>query len=596
MGPMMQGFNRRKVARLSALAVVALFTWSFIAAPSSSGDTTQAPTEPADLSAYYTFGDAVPIAVYADLEAGVSAAGVGLPAFGPALAHTFTEVGLPSQASADGFLTDFGIANSINGTVTGTFVPTEASARQPGGDASDQFTFAGGPIGNDRFARAAAGVVRVAAESSEAPNSRSTAYLGNIYLLPGSGAPPEPPGSYNPDDTFPGGPGGSQIPDPGPKAQTAILSFNSVSSNSQSVREGDTASSFGVAEVNGIAIGNRTAEGVCSQCITIDALRVEAYARTDGQPGGSKAAYRVLIGRACYRSSTAGQEADQCVGPNNPGGEDALTEIDTSALNKLFATPIVIPGVCENKTPCVIAIRVHAGTNYTDPSRSLRASNPPEDPCRNFAYPDTRKDAKKIPDCEANGSKTGPDRDQGQEAKAVGEGINIDITTLTLTQLVPANADLDSCFQSSVPDPIRTNDLYGQLYNNVGCPLPAVRQVRDFNLTLGTAVANAVARPAEVLSGGGGGGGGLVGGIVNPPIITPPIAPGTDFGGGIVNPPITGGGGGGLGSGKYALKIDWKSFKIKPWKAKDMAKGILAGAILLGMVLLIRRRVRFRSA
>src|SRR2546426_725249 len=232
MGPMVQGFNRRKVLRLSVLGLVALFTWSLIAAPSSSGDTVP-PEEPANLSAYYTFGDAVPISVYADLEAGVSALGVGLPAFGPALAHTFTEVGLPSQASADGFLTDFGIANTINGTVTGTFVPTEASARQPGGAASDEFTFAGGPIGNDRFARAAAGVVRVSAESTEAPTSRSTAYFGNVYLLPGSGAPPEPPGSYNPDDTFPGGPGGKATLDPGPKAQTAILSINSISSNSQ---------------------------------------------------------------------------------------------------------------------------------------------------------------------------------------------------------------------------------------------------------------------------------------------------------------------------------------------------------------------------
>ena len=66
MGPMVQGFDRRKVVRLSALALVALFTWSFIAAPSSSGDT-QPPQEPASLSAYYTFGDAVPIAAYADL-------------------------------------------------------------------------------------------------------------------------------------------------------------------------------------------------------------------------------------------------------------------------------------------------------------------------------------------------------------------------------------------------------------------------------------------------------------------------------------------------------------------------------------------------
>jgi len=594
MGPMIRGFDRRKVVRLTALGVVALFTWSFIAAPSSSGDT-QPPPEPADLSAYYTFGDAVPIDIYADLEAGVAAAGVGLPAFGPALAHTSTDVSLPSQASSDGLLADFGIANSINGTVTGTYVPTEATARQPGGNDSDQFTFAGGPIGNDRFARAAGGVVRVSAESSEAPNSHSTAYMGNVYLLPGTESPPEPPGSYNPDDTFPGGPGGKQIPDPGPKAQTAILSMSSIASNTQSIREADTASSFGVSEIHGIAIGNRTAEGICSNCFTIDSIRVEAYARTSGQPGSSLASYRVFLGRACRRSATAGQEADQCIGPKNPGGEDALTSIETSQLNDLFAKPMLIPAKCGD-TSCVISISIHAGTTYTDPNRPNRVSNPPQDPCRNYAYPDTRKGAKKIPECELLGSKTGPDRDMGQEAKAVGEGINIDITTLTLTQLLPAQADLDSCFQGQIPDAIRTTQQYQQLFNQVGCPIPTIRQVRDFNVTLGEAVADAVARPAEVLNGGGGGG--TTGSVV------PPFTGGGTTG--AIFPPVggtTGGGGpppvvvnGGLGSGKYAMKVDWSSLSIKPWKPRDMAKGIFAGAIIVGMIWLVRRRFRLSRA
>jgi len=302
----------------------------------------------------------------------------------------------------------------------------------------------------------------------------------------------------------------------------------------------------------------------------------------------------VLIGRACYRSSSAGQEGDQCLGSNNPGGEDALTEIDTGQLNDLFATPIVIPGVCEDNTPCVIAITIHAGTNYTDPSRPLRSSNPPEDACRNYAYPDISKGARKIAECEAQGTKTGPDRDLGQEAKAVGEGLNIDITTLTLTQLIPANADLDTCFQSYIPDTIRTTDQYQQLFNTVGCPIPTVRQVRDFNLTLGQAVADAVARPAEILSGGGGGS------------VVPPIIGG---GGGVTFPPtsFTGGGGsgggpvqvvggGGLGAGRYALKFDWKSFRIKPWKPRDMARGIVAVGILAGMFLLVRRRLRMSRA
>jgi hypothetical protein len=270
-----------------------------------------------------------------------------------------------------------------------------------------------------------------------------------------------------------------------------------------------------------------------------------------------------------------------------------LSEIDTSALNDFFSQPIVIPGVCGD-TGCVIAIRVHAGNTYTDPSRPLRASNPPEDGCRNYAYPDSHKGAKRIADCEKYGSKTGPDRDQGQEAKAVGEGINIDILTLTLTQLIPASADLDACFQQQVPEAIRTTDQYQEFYNTVGCPMPAIRQVRDLNLTLGTAVANAVARPAEAFNGGGGGGGG---GPVVPPFpgtgpITPPfVGPG----GGTSNPPIVVGGGG-LGAGKYALKFDWKSFRLKPWKAKDMAKGFVAAGVLAGMFLLVRRRLRLSKA
>jgi len=599
MGPMAQGFDRRKVVKLAAFSIVTLFAWSLIAAPSSSGQAEAAPVEPENLSAYYTFGDAVPIAGYTDVEA------AGLPAFGPALAHTFTQVGLPSQASADGFLTDFGIANTVNGTTTGTFVPTEASARQPGGNPKAEFTTAGGPIGNDQFARAAAGVVRATAEQSDAPQANSNAYLGNVYILPGSGSPPDAPGTYNPDDTFPGGPSGAPTPDPGPHNQTAILSIGSVASNSKSIREADTVTSFGVAEINDITIGNRTAENICAQCISIDALRVEAYARSNGQPGGSKAAYRVFIGRACYRSATGAKESDQCIAPP---GQEALTQINTDQLNAFFENPMFLPVKCANNTPCTVGIRVHAGTNYADPQRPLRASNPPEDACRNYAYPDTSKGAKQIQACKDNGTpETGPDQSQGQEAKAVAEGINIDILTLTGTQFIPPNADLDACFNNQVPQQVKDATVpvavptgapipagkpgYQYLHNLAGCPIPAVRQVRDLNLTLGIAVANAVARPAFVFNGGGGGGGG---GVVPPVSIpVPPIGPGpiggTTTGGPVVN---GGGGGGGIGAGPLRLHIDWKSLRIKPWKAKDMAKGLFALGIIAGMIALIRRRLR----
>jgi hypothetical protein len=55
------------------------------------------------------------------------------------------------------------------------------------------------------------------------------------------------------------------------------------------------------------------------------------------------------------------------------------------------------------------------------------------------------------------------------------------------------------------------------------------------------------------------------------------------------------GGGGGLGAGKYKLDIDWKSFTIKPWPAKDMAKALLTAAIIAGMVLLARKRLRHQA-
>lgn len=609
MGPMVRGpgFNRRRLTKLTAVGIIAMFTWSLIAAPSSVGQDAEI-AEPETISSYYTFADAAPVSGYLDHQA------LPAPAFGPALAHSQTEVGLPSEASAIAWLLDNGIANGLHGTTTGASVPTEVTAKQPGGEPSAEFTTAGGPIGEEEFGRAAAGVARARATRSEAPRGFATAYFNNICLFPAAGSPPEPPGTYDPDATFPGGDGQKPIPDPGPLAQQCIVGVASMSSTSQSVREGDTVTSIAVAELTGITIGDRTSDNRCTNCFYIDAIRVESFARSNGTPEGVRAGYRVMLGRACRRtfepstvnqvedtitSATGGtpedvpaKELDQCIGPNFPE-EYTLTQLEE--LNAAFDEPIVLPGLDCNGKPCTIAIRIEAGKpGHTDPIRSQRVTNPPEDPCRNYAYPDASKGAKPIEVCTDRGVKTGPDLDDGQEAKAVAEGIDVDILTLTGTQFIPENADLDSCFETVLPElPEPIAPAVGTVKDTVGCPFATARQVRDLNMTLGIAQASAVARPNVIVPPVDGGGGGILppGGGVLPPIDSGPIIGGGDAGGGVTVVP-----GGGLGAGTYALKIDWKSFKIRPWKAGDLAKALFGGAIIAGMVLMIRRRLRFGGA
>jgi len=96
MGPMLRGekLNRRRLSKLGALGLIAMFTWSLAAAPPSVGQDEQI-AEPDSVSSYYTFGDAVPIVDYIDHQSPIPA-----PAFGSGFAHSNTEVALPSQASA----------------------------------------------------------------------------------------------------------------------------------------------------------------------------------------------------------------------------------------------------------------------------------------------------------------------------------------------------------------------------------------------------------------------------------------------------------------------------------------------------------------
>ncbi len=625
MGPMVRGpkLNRRRVTRFAVIGILAMFLWSLVAAPSSVGQAEE-PVEPEELSAYFTFADAAPIALYADHQA------LPAPATGAGVARSSTEVALPSSASGIAWLLDGGIAGQgVHGTTTGSAVPTEATAKQPGGASSAEFTSAGGPIGESEFGGAAAGVARASATRIGAPRGFAHSYVGNLFLLPAAGSPPQAPGTYDPDATFPGGPNQSPIPDPAPRGQMAILSIASMASTSESIRSGDTVTSIGVAELTGINIGNRTSDNRCaSACITIAGIRVESYARSNAQLGGSRAGYRVMLGRACNRrfrpssvdgaeesaSKALGQpyepvvphEEDQCVG--NSAGDYTLDGSDENiqSFNDFFGQRIIIPlpqSACGG-VDCLLAVRMTIGQpGHTDPKRAERTASPPEDPCRNYAYPDPAPKAKPVASCEELPPeirpKTGPDRDQGQEAKAVAEGIDLEITTLTGVQFIPtsqAEGDLvdmlDHCLDGEIPDAVKENPAYGQVINRTGCPIPGLRALRTLNITLGVAQAAAVARPGVVL--GGGDTGGDIPPIDLPPIDLPPIG-----GGPIIDPGLgTGGGpvtvvGGGLGAGKYALKINWSSFRIRPWDAGDMAKGFLVGGIVAGIVLLIRRRLRF---
>ncbi|MGH2793874.1 MAG: hypothetical protein ACRDKG_06175 [Actinomycetota bacterium] len=623
MGPMTVGkrLDRRRVVKLSALGMIALFTWSFIAAPPSVSQSGEPAAEPEEIIAYSTFAEAAPVSSYLDHKSPVPA-----PAFGVALAHSLTEVNQPSQASALAWLSDFGIANGLHGTTTGAAVPTEASARQPGGAAGAEFETAGGPVGEEEFGRVAAGVARASATQVGSPRGFANSYLGNLVLFPAAGTPPEPPGTYDPGDTFPGGDQLSSTPDPGPRNQMAILSVGSIASTSESIRNGETVTSIGVAELGGINIGNRTSDNRCTNCFSIDAIRVETFAQTNGND--SRAAYRVMLGRACRRAlvvsgepaSAYPREEDTCLplqeaGEGDPNAPETggLHAIDTSQFNDFFSEPLILSGLtCPGSSlPCTIALRITAGQiGHADPRRPERTVNPPDSACRNYAYPDPDPKAKPIADCqelpESIRPKTGPDQDDGQEAKAVAEGIDLEILTLTGTQLVPENADLDTCFgvfdgvngvlgqlpldQAPAP-PAPLPDLASALGTVSQCPIGGLRQIREVNLTLGVAQAAAIARPNIPVEVPSDGGGGPIGGL--------PIG-GPVGGGPIIDTPVDGGSGspvtvvgGGLAAGKYALKIDWGSFRIRPWKAGDMAKAILAGGMFGTMVWLIRRRLRF---
>lgn len=653
MGPMTRRpkLSRRKVARLSAAALAGLFLWSFVAAPSSTGVEEEV-VEPAGLSAYSTLADARPVQTWFDHQV------YQIP-LGPSLAHSITEVSLPSTGSGIAWLVDGGLANGLHGTTTGSRVPTEASAKQPGGAASQEFVVAGGPIGSDPFIRAGSGVARAEAEHSDSPRAFANAYFGNLVVLPAAGSPEHPPGTFNPDATFPGGERSEPVPDPAPQGQMALLSIGSVASTAESFRSGETVTSIAVSEINDINIGNRTADNRCTNCTRIDFIRAEALAEASGAPGGSRGRYRVTLGRVCQRAldTTVNppREVDRClpltsegnlpeIGDDPPSqqtvqrisqaGRQGVQRIERfDQLNALFEKPLWFAPPPLRDT--VIGIRIHAGTPHSDPDRARRTSDPPEETQRNFGYPDDRLNRRcaSDPDCARKFEgkpvtprhQEAPDLDRGAQAKAVAEGLDIDLWTVTTSQFVPDDRQIDEAtlglarqidedaatpgIQITVPNPACTpvtgedqpclppvgtivagQPVQAWPLGQVTVGVEAIRTIRRVNPTLGVAVASATARPAVFVEAGAAPEAPLAPTIpeieipaVQVPQITIPEAPPGEPGTVVV----TGG-----PTGPFRIKVHWSSFRLKPWPAGDLAKGLLSGGIIGGVVWLGRRRLR----
>ena len=178
MGPMVRRAKlvKRRLVKLGAAWLAAMMIWSLIAAPTSVGQS-EDPAEPESLVAYFTQADASPVLGYFSHEA------LPAPPCSVNLAHATADVALPSTASGLAWLTDFGICNGLHGTTTGASVPTETNARQPGGADKGEFTVAGGPLGEEEFGRASAGVSRATATREGSPRGFAHSYLGNVILF-----------------------------------------------------------------------------------------------------------------------------------------------------------------------------------------------------------------------------------------------------------------------------------------------------------------------------------------------------------------------------------------------------------------------------
>ena len=566
-----QSARPRRGLRTAGALCAALMVWSVIAAPPTISQEAEI-QEPSDLAAYATYADAMPIQLYLDHQARQ------IP-LGPAIAHSQSEVSLPSSASSIAWLVDGGVANGLHGTTTGAKVPTEASAKQPGGSSEEQFEIAGGPIGDEAFAVVHAGRAYATAVHSDNPRGYSTSQLGNVLILPAAGSPPDAPGTYDPNATFPGGDEGET--DPAPRGQMGILSIGSIASTAESIRDGSTVTSIAVAELQDVNIGNRTSDNRCANCIRIDKVRAEAFTSTSGQPGSAEAAYRVIIGRACRRAFNAdtGEEEDRCLplDPRDPQGTDGLQHVEEiEQLNEFFSKPVWYE-MTDGAVDYMVGVRIHAGSRHEDESRSRRTSEPPDDPERNYA-------AK---------------RERGESTRAVAEALDVEIWTVTLTQAyddaerrigdTPGGDLIDQIDEDDEAPGIQVSGP-GPLATQTGqqtIPIQTVRSIRRVHLALGIARANSVARTLTGTGfdpvGGGGPGAAPTDGGLGTGAPAPDLGPGVT--GGVPGSTTTG------LTGPFSLKFDWSSFRIRPWAPYDMAKGIFIAGMIAGLWWLAKRRL-----
>jgi hypothetical protein len=558
-----------------------LMLWSLIGAPATIGQEGSI-EEPGDLAAYSTFADGMPVQLWFDHQTRQ------IP-LGPALAHSNSEVSLPSAASSIAWLVDGGVANGLHGTTTGAKVPTEASAKQPGGSSEEEFQAAGGPIGDGDFVEVRGGRAFAEAEHSQTPRGYSTSQYASLLVLPAAGSPTDAPGTFNPDATYPGG--SPNETDPAPQGQMGILAIGDIASTSESLRENSTVRSIAVSELKDINIGNRTSDNRCTNCIRIDSIRAEAFAEANGQPGGATAEYRVILGRACRRAFNAetGEEEDRCLplDPHDPEGTHGLRTIEeVEAFNDFFAEPIWWT-LTNGQVTYTLGIRIHAGERHEDPNRARRTSDPKDDADRNYAYPSSKM----------------KDADKGQVAKAVAEGIDIEIFTITASEVTadaeqrikgtPAE-DLLAAIDEDDDQPglqISGPDQTDQVTGQQTIPTDTITSVRRIQLTLGVARASAVARPLTDSGFGLGAGIGGSDGTGSDAAFGSEVTTGgagTDFGAGETGDPGATPVGG--IAGPLALKLDWSSFRLRPWPPYDMAKGFGVAAIVGGVWWLIKRR------
>lgn len=583
--------SRRRLVKWAAAATAGLFLWSFVAAPSAQTADEEI-VEP--LSAYDVQADAAPIR-------GLIAHKTYLVEAEPAVARSTSEVSLPSTATSTSWLADFGLVNGLHGTTTGNKVPSEATATMPGGPDTEEFSITSQTVGNGALMSFGGAVSRASARTGGAPRGFGHGYLANLMLLPAPGSPEAPPGTYDPEgdeqreiEKATPSPGATETPDdpnaytPNPKGQMAILAIGSVASTADTFREENKVVSIAVAELNGINIGNRTADGRCVNCITIDSMRVEARAETDGTVAGARSAWRILVHRACRVAITndpvtgAAYEGVQCLDPNpdmlieafqerNPDkGENAFTDPNARGVRKV-RTLDQLDGVFK---------QIATGLGVEDLGLSLRVGTDEEN--------------------------TATVGDSGEEAMAVARGIVIELRTTGSSELLLERVAGNESFKQlisqadtacqAVADVEKPGPLASPPSQLSAVAVPpqcgsavvdTATTVRTLRLALGQV--KAVAKASALI--GGPGGGNEEPGPQFPTINIPEInIPSFNI------PQGNGGGnttivqGGGLQAGSLKLKVNWSSVGLKPWKAKDMAKGFFSGGMVLGIVALMRRR------